>query len=83
MTLWDLSLLWCAGPLAVCLRDKLRLIGGMKGKKHKGPVRKIVGHINGDAKTDMFNPPLVQLECGHSTHSWGQLKARCRQCALT
>lgn len=55
-------------------------IGGMKGKKHKGPLRMITGFVDNGRKTDMFNPPRVRLECGHETDSWGQVKARCRTC---
>jgi hypothetical protein len=55
-------------------------IGGMKGKKHKGPLRLIVGHLT--HSTNMFQPPRVELECGHETHSWGQVRARCAQCRV-
>ncbi len=53
-------------------------IGGMKGIKHKGPLRKSVAQLTHSA--NMFIPPRVLLECGHETNSWGQVRGRCAEC---
>jgi hypothetical protein len=53
-------------------------------QQRKGPLRKIVG-INEDTytgSTNMFERPLVILECGHMVHSDGMHKARCPYCPL-
>lgn len=55
-------------------------IGGMTGKRHKGPLRKIVGYVGTGKMVNLFNPPRVALECGHETNSWGQVRARCKEC---
>lgn len=52
-------------------------IGGRSGK-HKGPLRKIVGYYS--RATSLFDCDSVQLECGHDGHSYGGLRARCREC---
>jgi hypothetical protein len=48
-------------------------------KQRKGPLRKIVGTIR--EGTGMFDPPYVELECGHRVCSNGQERARCSKCA--
>jgi hypothetical protein len=52
-------------------------VGGSKNQRC-GPLRKIVAVLT--HTESIFDPPRVQLECGHETHSWGQYKARCSEC---
>lgn len=48
-------------------------------RQRKGPLKKIVATIS--YSTGMFDPALVELECGHQVRSHGQFKARCDKCA--
>jgi len=56
-------------------------IGGMKGKKHKGPLRKVVERTY--YGNSMFDYDSGVLECGHTNSriTMGAIRARCRQCA--
>lgn len=48
-------------------------------RQRKGPLKKIVRIISDS--TGIFDPALVELECGHKLRSSGQLRARCDKCA--
>jgi hypothetical protein len=48
-------------------------------RQRKGPLRKIVRTIS--YSTGMFDPALVELECGHQCRSHGIYRARCSKCA--
>lgn len=56
-------------------------IGGMRGKKHKGPLRKIIRVLR--PGSGMFDRDKVELECGHESSSAtiGARRARCKECA--
>jgi hypothetical protein len=47
-------------------------------RQRKGPLRKIVAELR--ASGGLFDPPLVELECGHSCRSSGAFRARCSKC---
>jgi len=54
--------------------------GRRKGKipKDTAPLRRIVGTIR--FSTGLFDTAIVELECGHTTHSNGIYRARCLEC---
>lgn len=49
-------------------------------RKLSGPKRLIVAIIR---YASLGTGPLVQLECGHQTKSWGTKTAACPECAKT
>ena len=54
-------------------------LNGSPERQRKGPPRRIVATLR--HSTGIFDPALVDLECGHRTHSHGAFKARCVECA--
>jgi hypothetical protein len=50
------------------------------GPKRKGPLKKVVGVLGGDAATNMFGSDTVLLECGHVGRSYGGQRAICPKC---
>jgi len=58
-------------------------IGGMKGMKHRGPLRKIVRVLL--HSSSIFESESVELECGHTCYraTLGATRARCSECAKT
>lgn len=54
-------------------------IGGMKGKKHKGPLREVRAVLR--FGTGMFDHDSVIFECGHQGfRSVGANRGRCAKC---
>ena len=47
--------------------------------KRRAPLRKIVRVIR--YRDNMFDSDFVELECGHRVRAYGDLRARCTQCA--
>jgi len=61
------------------VRSKMRTMG-MRGKKHKGPLRKVKEVLR--HAESLFDHDAVIFVCGHKGHrSNGALRGRCRQCA--
>lgn len=52
--------------------------GGLTARKKGAPLRRIVS-ITRPTET-IFEPSVVQLECGHEAESWGGIRARCVAC---
>lgn len=48
------------------------------GPKKKGPLRRIIRVVV--YYGNLFTPDRVELECGHTTHSWGGVRAICEEC---
>jgi len=60
------------------VRSRMRTLG-MKGKKHKGPLRKVVEVLR--YAEGMFDHDSVIFECGHKgRRSNGALRGRCIEC---
>ncbi len=57
-------------------------IGGRRSgrvyPKDGAPLRKVVATLHRGGS--MFASDWVRLECGHETHSWGGVRARCPEC---
>ena len=48
-------------------------------EKRRAPLRKIVAVIR--YRHGMFDSDFVELECGHRVSAYGDLRARCVECA--
>lgn len=60
------------------VRSKMRSMG-MKGKKHKGPVREVIAVIR--FGTSLFDHDRVLYACGHEGYrSIGAIRGRCAFC---
>lgn len=60
------------------VRNKMRTFG-MRGKKHKGPLRKVAEVIS--FADGLFSYDSVVFECGHKgRRSPGSIRGRCAQC---
>jgi len=71
------------------ISDRHMKQGGSIGGRRKGrvyakdgaPLRRVVGVVHRFG--NLFQPDIVQLECGHEGRSWGGVRARCPACKPT
>lgn len=47
-------------------------------EKRRAPLRRIVAVIR--SRQSLFDTDYVELECGHTAHAHGDLRARCVKC---
>ena len=60
------------------MRSRAKWGATISEEKRKAPLRKIVHVIR--YRQTMFDGDFVELECGHKTTAYGDLRARCVQC---
>jgi hypothetical protein len=71
------------------ISDRHMRQGGSIGGRRKGrlypkdgaPLRRVVRVVHRFGS--LFQPDVVELECGHEGDSWGGVRARCPKCKAT
>lgn len=74
----------CRKDIRVTRAAMMRIVfkpAAQEDEMSKGPLRKIVApKFPGYIPASVFESHRVWLECGHTTRSWGGVRARCRKC---
>ena len=60
------------------MRNRAKWGKPISEEKRRAPLRKIVRVIR--SRESLFDSDFVELECGHQTRAYGDLRARCVEC---